>query len=69
MGSFGSPFLVRDICIIGLQWWQYKLQKYGFIGYYVKLTQEDKGVQMFGRFDTFDEAYEKLLQIVEEESK
>ena len=69
VGSFGSPFFMRDIRVIGLQWWQYKLQKYGFIGYYVKLTRQDKSVKMSGPFDTVDAAYEKLRQIAEEESR
>jgi hypothetical protein len=68
VGSFGSPFLVRDIRVIGLRWWQHKLQEYGFVGYYVKLIRQDKIIQMFGPFTTSEEAYEKLLQIAEGES-
>jgi hypothetical protein len=60
---------MRDIRVIGLQWWQFKLQEYGFLGYFVKLTRQDKSVQLFGPFSTPDEAYRKLLQIAEEESR
>ena len=69
LGSFGSPFFMRDIRVIGLQWWQFKLQEYGFLGYFVKLTRQDKNTQLFGPVSTTDEAYEKLLQIAEEESR
>jgi len=60
---------MRDIRVIGLQWWQFKLQEYGFLGHFVKLTRQDKSVQLFGPFNTLDEAYRKLLEIAEEESR
>ena len=60
---------MRDIRVIGLQWWQFELQEYGFLGYFVKLTRQDKSIQIFGPFNTPDESYRKLFQIVEEESR
>jgi len=60
---------MRDIRVIGLQWWQYKLQEYGFLGCYVKLTHEDKSTEFIGPFDTAFEAYEKLFERAEEEKR
>lgn len=60
---------MRDIRIVALQWWQCRLQEYGFLGYYVKLTHEDKRTEFIGPFDTVPKAYEKLLERAEEERR
>ena len=60
---------MRDIRVIGLEWWQYRTQEYGFIGYFVKITDDDGTVEMTGPFDTPDQAYGELAKKAEEEGE